>query len=711
MKVARQIRSSELRMILPDGSRGKERSNAAPIVDSESNELLGEEPSGYSGERFEKNVKLQSDVVEYEQLLETTAEVQLEGTRTQRDVLASRNRCGMECLRRFDEEYRCPTSSNFNKEAIIDLLKLSVSTRDLIKNLKTAKRIGRLKVDLGSLVDFSPRKSSLEDGGVVDDPTIAMTPRTSIDAHSQSAISTARSVASGLSQLPQEVSQSFRKLEELLALLHRKLPNSEFQEMVRKELTEITAAYFGQQGTAFGNAMVQLNAMAFTDVMQFIKAKVEGTNELLSLRVEAVEATRGAVEALKKAQNTDDGEYIEQLEKAIQAHSKALGDVLKVSGDRLNQLMMNSESDGNFRSAFESCCETMRKVVTERRAEHTELSKAIEHDQREMRKEWNRRAQENEKAHQRYVSLRASAFEAIEEYAQQQDQLWRQVEELVSKIGDIGRERAAVVKRTQENIELEWQRRRTFEEYVAVHEAHTNHLSTLHELSSFTMKVLDQADLFYDHMTTAVEAKNFEEGLHDLKVMDQLNFVKFYEEFIVTNVDYLGRKNARRLTAGRTVRLSESILAQDPHDADADHHRQVIRENTDLIDSLAKECDSIASATEKWEPLFESVAEQLDQCGLSFNDPRANWSALWERSVNETVNAALGASLEESAVIQEAQMNLEKNTFLAEAHEAAFRQKVQTSPPRRKPTREKRKVAQERSPRSSGKSPRPNLLG
>lgn len=709
MKAARTLRSSDLNLILPTGPPSATSKVTSAVMDSEYNDILGADDSktAYSADVVEKNVTLQSEVVEIEQLLETTGEVQLEGIRTQRSILSQRNHASLECLRLFDAEYRCPTSSHFNKDKLIELLELEVPVSSLVKNLKTARRIGKLKVELASARPASPVAADAPEPPIAEEPTVSMTPRAQA-FDSASAVSSARSMGSGVSCLPAEVGISISRVEEVLAVLHQKLRSNEQQQQLREELMMITQAYFGgHPGGPLGNSIIQLNAMAFTDVMQFIKTKVNSMAAAFEEKQHAAVSAQADYDAVASQSPVDVVAYEKALRGAIDAYEAAM----KVNADRLNQLMMNSDSEGNFKSTYEATTDLVRNTVVEQRVLRTELLKDISHDSAKLGQDGERRFMESEAARAAYDEWRAKSLSEIESCSQQQDALWEQVEQLVARIGDIGKTRMQLVKAHQAQTEAEYQRRRHYDEYAATHKAHVAHLSTLKDLSAYTLKMLDHIELFYEHMTTAVEAKNFEEGLAEMKQADQSSFVQLYAQFVDRAAELLSRRNARRLLAARTSRVSESILNSEPHAPDRDHHKVVYSENNALCESIGQECEALAARVERWIPLCENVMEQLEIAAASDTEQSLSLAHRafcledrWFRKVDEICAAVSETMTEEAAALSELQRDIEVQRQTAAEYEANFHEVRSKSPQRKRFVKESRarKNLTGRTPRTPG---------
>lgn len=696
MRGARQLRSTDLGLILPTSQSSSSQKPQQAGFDSEYADILGADESRntYSAEVVDKNVVLQSDVLEIEQLLETTSEVQLEGVRSQKDILKARNENSVESLERFDNEFRFPTSSLFNKEKLIESLELDVQVGSLLRNLKIARRIGKLRIELG-VKPSSPTAAEAS----TDDPLISMTPRTNNFDNASSAVSSARSMGSGISVLPAEVGVSVARMEELLSELHQKLPNADVQQKIKEEVISITHAYFGgSQGSALGGALVQLNAMAFTDVMQFIKNKVNSMNEVLATKQEAVENAQQVFLAASGADPLD----VEAYEAGLVGYIDALEDAMKINADRLNQLMMNTDSEGNFRSTYEETSELIKTMIVETRESRTDLLKEIKTDLEKLQVEGSRRYNAAVVAQEAYDQARHQSILQIQDYSRQQELLWEQVEGLVAQMGDIGKKRAALVKEHQAVTEKECQRKRYYDEFALAHKNHIGHLNTLKELSTYTLKILDHMDLFWEHMTTAVEAKNFEEGLHEMKQDDQQRFLHLYCSFLDNCSNLLGRRAARQLVVSRSVRVSESLLA-DPQEPDRDKQRAAFSEGSLLLTKLQADCDALAARAERWQPLFENVLDQIETIPAVVSaDPHIVWNERVAQA-HEAVRSAALADDQEIASIQSGVSELQR---VAADRELQFKEFRHQSPPRRKFIKESRsrRNLTGRTPRTPGHS-------
>lgn len=688
MRGARQLRSSDLNLILPTSQSTSAQKPQQTGFDSDYADILGADESRntYSAEVVDRNVVLQSDILEIEQLLETTSEVQLEGVRTQKDILMARNLSSVEALEKFDGDFRFPTSSLFNKEKLIESLDLDVQVGSLLRNLKIARRIGKLRIELGT------KPSSPTHAGHTDDPLISMTPRTNFD-NASSAVSSARSMGSGISVLPAEVGVSVARMEELLSELHQKLESSQMQQKIKEEVVSITHAYFGgSQGASLGNALVQLNAMAFTDVMQFIKNKVNSMNELLGERQAAVDHAHRVFIQATDADPIDVVAY----EAALVAYIDALEEAMKVNADRLNQLMMNTDSEGNFRSSYEETSELIKTTIVESRANRADLLKDIRSDLGKLQVEGQRRFVDATAAQESYDAFRVRSLHEIGECSSQQEALWGQVEALVARIGEIGKTRASLVKEHQSVTEKECQRRRYYDEFALAHKNHVNHLNTLKELSHYTMKVLEHMENFWEHMTTAVEAKNFEEGLHEMKQDDQERFVHLHGRFLESCSNLLGRRAARQLVVARSVRVCESLLA-DPLEPDREQQKTLYAEGASLLAQLEVECNTVAARAERWQPLYENVMEQMEVIPSStISDPHT----LWSEHVSVVQEAMREAAQADDAEVSAIQQKIDELQQRAALNESQFKDLRHQSPPRKK------FVKESRSRRLTGRTPR-----
>jgi hypothetical protein len=422
--------------------------------------------------------------------------------------------------------------------------------------------------------------------------------------------------------------------------------------------------------------------MAFTDVMQFIKNKVTSMNEIMEQKRIAVERTR---DIFMEASNTEPLEVV-AYESALVAYINSLEDAMKVNADRLNQLMMNTDSEGNFRSTYEETSESIKHMVVESRESRTELLKEIRADMEKLQAEGQRRFSEATTAQEKYDAARVRSLEHIAECSRQQEVLWEQVEVLVAQMGEIGKTRASLVKEHQSITEKECQRRRYYDEFALAHKNHVNHLNTLKELSVYTLKMLEHVELFWEHMTTAVEAKNFEEGLYEMKQADQQQFTQLYGSFLESCSNLLGRRAARQLVVSRAVRVSESLLA-DPMEPDRERQKVAHSEGVSLLKSLQSECDVLAAQAERWHPLFESVVEQLENFNFEgVKDPQQ----LWTEHVSLVRAAVDEAAQADDAEMVAAESHIQELKRLATDHETQFKEIRKQSPARKRFTKESR---------------------
>ena len=673
-------------MILPVAGQNGGLLQAAPPPEDE--DLFGEEANqqAFSSDVQSKNVELRSEVVEYEQFLETTNEVQLEGVRTQRETLATRSAASIVALENFDSGFRYPVPSFFNKERLVERLDMEVSTSALIKNLQSARKIGKLKVENKSYDDTAA-------DGAGEDVNISISPRERAECDASSGVSTARSGVSNIA-LPAEVATSAARAEELLTVLHRNMKSQDAQSSLREELSKICAAYFGNTGLQLSSSLVQLNALAFTDVMQYIKAKVNGTNSAFTDKLAAV--ARAKEQCVEISHDCD----VTQYDSARGVYLAAVNEALKLNSDRLNQLMLNKESSGNFRSTYDTCSTALANIVKEQRDSRTFLVAEIQRDRVKLAEEGERQMSRDESFRQMYDWWNDQSHERIAHCSSRQDALWVEVEKLVASIGEIGRERGCLVKKHLELVEEEYQRRRVYDEFVAVHRTHTSNLEAIEELSRVALKLLDSMDSYYDHLTTAVEAKNFEEGLTEMKTSDQKTYVDLFVPMVRTVTDLLARRDGSLIIHKKALRLQEEFAADrsNPHRTASFEKKQ---ELADTIRSLEHSCDDLIQLFEKWEPLYSVVQEQLQQAGVVevSEDPLVEFDAVFNKIVDRAVDAAASNVASDVAAIDRDIASVHLHSELVQSAHLSHESRRQNSPERRKVVR--RKVGGSRPPSSS----------
>jgi hypothetical protein len=687
MKAVRQIRSSELKMILPatDISAGSAVQHGGPAEDDD---LFGDEGAqqAFNSDVQTKNIELLSEVVEYEQFLETTNEVQLEGVRTQRETLATRSAGSAEALRRYDNFFRYPTSSFFNKEKLVERLDMEVSTSALIKNLQSARKIGKLKMETISY-DAQP-----EDGA--DTLNLSISPRDRGDCDASSGVSTARSGVSNIA-LPPEVATSASRIEELLTVLHRNMKSSDTQASLREELSKMCSAYFGNAGHQLSSSLVQLNALAFTDVMQYIKMKVNGTNGAFAEKLDAVAAAKEMCKSLDEVDVTS-------YDTARGRYLSAIDDALKLNSERLNQLMLNKESSGNFRSTYDTCNTALEAILKEQRDARTFLVSEIQRDRVKLAEEGERQSFRDESLRTMYEWWNQESHQRIGVCTAQQDVLWAEVEVLLRKIGDIGRERGRLVKRHLELVEEEYQRRRYHDELMHVHQTHTANMEAIEELSRVALKLLDSMDGYHEHLTTAVDAKNFEEGLTDMKLSDQRAFMNLFIPLVTTITDLLARRNGSLIIQKKSLRLQEE-LSNDRTNPTRAANQERKAELIGTVSALERSCDEMIRLFEKWEPLYGVVLEQLLASGVEPpEDPFPALDVVFGNIVSDAFVAATSNVESDVAAIDRNLQGVQQEQGVVAAAESSLAARRQTSPERRKVTR--RKVASRPSSSSSSNS-------
>ena len=628
----------------------------------------------YSSEVTQNNVNLKSDVVEYEELLETTHEVQLQGAESNREMLRSRTASSIASIERFDEKFHFPTSSHFNRDKLVDVLALQLDNASLLKQLQTLDRTGRLG---GAVAGRAASPSNLE-----------------IDLAASVVSSTSAYAAQ--TAFPSSASALLPRIEDVLSLLHQKLTQEQLGG-AKEELTRACTTVFGPSCDTFGPALVQLSITANTDVLRFIRSTIETSEPLLQKKLAAVEACEHDYEQAKQSP-----EDVLALEEAMKARVNALHEALLVSRERLNQVMMSSGDDGNLRSTYENASKLVRKKIEDERQIKHDFSEKVLHDIDRVGKEIQSRKTKDADDTSSFHKSRDESIQKVQMYASQQDALWVKVEELIAEMGRIGKDRAEEVRRHLQKTEEEYQRRRFHAEFVAIAQRQVDQLNMLLQFSQLSSRILDAFEGYQEHMSTQVEAKSFDDGLGEMRRTEQSVFLELYKPFATAVNELWGHTDSRCIISSNAAMLGE-IFAKLPFSADKgrfQHHKKFHEEMTRSAQELAQSLESKAS---HWKSVYDSLLQARTAAAQNAppSDVESKAEDLWTAAIRTTKHAIREAWADDDAEIHKEEATKQELEEGIKQRVDQLRKKRQDKSP--SPRRDRRSIGKRPSPSRHGR--------
>jgi hypothetical protein len=585
------------------------------------------------------NVDLKSVVLELEDLIDTTGEVQVEGIRSSEALLAARVKNSRDALERFDREYRHPTSSKFSREKYIEQLDLRVSTAALQRAMKILQRVERLQATGEAIVDDEPRAESSRT------PSRAASMAATLVPNVQFGPSTAAAAQRG---------------ETLCAELARELSPEESQAR-GADLGKVLDSFFPPHGGAMGRHLFTINAIAHMDVMRSVRAALDASEaEALQAIAAAEEAEARFREALASA--TDDA-GVQRASDLLLECVRAQEAALRVAKLRIGQLLMNrSEDDGNVRATFERARDDTLAWLEEQRAAKQMLLHDARHDLAATDETYLTRIAEDQRASEAHRAETDSSFAAMDDLGHKQAALWREVEEKVAAIGQLSKQRFDIVRSHLKRSEVEWHRKRFHDEYVAVHVRHTQNLQSTEALSVLSTQLIDTLADALEKLSTQVEAKDMHEGLDDSKRHELQRFTEIYPRYAVMANRLLARVDGRALMSARAARLAaaNAKLAEQAVDPDRPKYLAMHRELSDAAAGFDTQSRALAGTIEYWDGVAEGFAEECTKIGLIFDVTHqteiAEWAAIIKAARDEEADLVRREATEvELAEAQEGQ--------------------------------------------------------
>lgn len=293
---------------------------------------------------------------------------------------------------------------------------------------------------------------------------------------------------------------------------------------------------------------------------------------------------------------------------------------------------MQKSEDGNLRSTFERArADTTEWLEAQEASKRTLLEDATS-DLEVIRRVSGDRAQEHKAKLTAFDAALHRSHSAMEQLGVRQEMLWREVEQRVEEIGRISAERFALVQQHLKDSEAEWKRRRIYDEYVAVHDAHEGHLVAVKGLSELSLEVLDATKRRLDALAADVDGRDMTAGMDDMRAAELRRFNELYPAYAVTANRLLARVDGRALLAGRAARLaaSNATLTKDTCDPDHPRYRKDATEAADRAAALEKRSAAIAGSIEFWEAQADAYAAEAAKVGIVFDTSHEAEVAEWE---------------------------------------------------------------------------------
>ncbi len=605
---------------------------------------IEEPPQGFSSETEQQNVKLKTNVIELEDLLETTSQVQLENVYSNKDLLQSRNDSSLDSLRHFEEFYRCPTSSYYSKEKLVQSMSLQITMELLMSQLSIIRKMAKVVTQTPSSTPLgrqleSPLGLRAEEGATAAD---------ALSNHS------GHSRTSQVTSLPKEVLEAYPRVQELLASLDSEASLSDVKAL-EEELSRWLRTLFPMGGESLCHSMVHVRNVAHTDVNRFVKEKLAASQPLLQAALQTVDELRIQFDEISAALASRGDEAVEEYERILLSYIGALEKALQISKSRVVQVSMSSDKSNdeeNFRSAYERCNELVQSSFLKFRASIDDLTTKLASDKTALTQERTTRENTHTKCVQDFIDSCAAGDEKMAEFSRQQHQLWDEVAAKIQEIGSITAKRHQEVKRRLQAAETEHRRRRYHEEWIAVAEKHEAHLKMVEALSNESRKVLDSMEEFYEHVQVKVETKNFEEGLEPMRGPEYSNFLSLYKPYAIAVTTLLDKKDANIVVAESTIRLAQEQVTEgglEKKKASAIRHNQ-----SHLIEALKSTTTQYFNKLEYWENWAVKV-KQLANPSESTDNAKEDAAVFVTASLDKVV-ADLHQNLESERARTEAEL-------------------------------------------------------
>lgn len=579
----------------------------------------------YSAETDTNNVRLKTDVLELEDLIETTAEVQVEGVRSSESLLGSRIASSRARIVDFDQDYRWATTSGFSRDKYIELLQMHVTSQTLDKYLRIVQRVRRL--------DFTPHQQQ----HAADEPATPA-PNTPRDCDAESVAMSRATTTVSISGAADAVTRACARVQEIAAEFSRPHREPIERTYLTTQLANALNALFPPHGDGTARSFFAINDIANTDVLKYLKESLESTSARMHELEQAAEEAQRAC-----AEEAVDDHTAAALRSKMQACIHAYEEALTLSRDRLNSVMMGREDDGNLRSAADRAREQCEGWLSEQRASRTELIQHIASDNSAMEKEHAKRVAESEAAHKAYVAARDASLQKMDALGVEQEKLWRVVEDYVGRIGNLSAERTKLVHTHLDATQVEYKRQRYHAEFVFVHERHTQHLELLKKLSADSVAALDSLETQLEQLTTQVEETlNVDAGIEDMRLAELQRFVRLYPPYDAATNRLKARDDARLVLLQRAALVAEGNASITQGALDPKRVEYVKRAETEraAADTLEAQVRQLGRAMETWDTRFEAVAEQCNAHRVTYSDPRDNGEAEWRAVVDKTRRAA-----------------------------------------------------------------------
>eukprot|EP00759_Apiculatamorpha_spiralis_P023619 PhF_6_TR27204/c0_g1_i2/m.39999 len=529
------------------------------------------------------NLSLKGNVMEIEQLLETTYELQIESSRSGQELLQNRIDLELEAVRDFDSKYRWAMPSSHTKDTLIDT-----------NHLKTTKEL--LRSQLRRLKRFVP----LDGGGDTSNPnllesqTVASPKVGSPNMRgSQRAENPDFDLASEAGSVDVTVSSALLKSPEkaqqhLSELLAEKLGQVRL-ETIGQGLRGISLPLLGNDAD-YGSMMIQLHTMMHTDVLEFIKdklTKLEGPYDTLLTQYQKTSAQRDTAMAKEDfvTTNTLCDQLLDIAEKAT-----------LLAWEKVNTCMMNSANEGNFRSSYEKLRDELRSKLAGRRTfSNTTLSNS-ESDLVSLQGLQVKIDSEHANACAKYAENCKLSLAKLDGNSQKQKELWDKVTAIMEEMQKLGNQRMEMVTAHLQATEEEYKRIRYYDEHCDVIRRHQDHLNSLSSAMKSALQLLNSMDDYVEMACTTIEGRNVDESLSEIRCRELLKYQEAYKLFVLSAAErtstYTNRMNvAQKNLITIDLQASSALSSLDPNRSTYKDQRAAIESDISAANNAITQID------------------------------------------------------------------------------------------------------------------------
>jgi len=481
-----------------------------------------EDPANRFNSAVEReNISLKGAVIENEQVLETTYEVQIEGSRSAQELLQLRINTGQKTLKDFDEKYRWAMPSSHTKQTLIEQNSLQFSQEALRLLLRQIKKFNKGSDEMTEEVSSpTPMK------GANDCLKSPIPGETDSCGTSEGGISSMEAtIGTANYQLPAGLTAAPAKaITQMSELFQTKLGKERLQ-CINANLRSTCLALMGNDAD-YATMLTQLHTMLHTDVLQYIRERLASLEVPYTAALDAYGRIRSERDAAKEAQDltlTDIkcNELLDAAEKCCQ-----------LAWDFVNNCTMNSSNEGNFRSSYEKLRDDLRRRLHRRREVTVEAHNQIRHDMPILAAKKVSIDEDNVRAMAAYKEQQGKSVEALEGIAREQSLLWDQATTIMEKMQELGKTRVQIVNAHIEMTEKEYKRIRHYDELCEVLKRHTEHLTSAEDVCNAAKELLNGIDDYTERAFLTVEQARGDESARDLAEIRAKSLRRFHDMYV-----------------------------------------------------------------------------------------------------------------------------------------------------------------------------------